>query len=265
MACGILSSPPAGTSDRQRKAKGVDVEPDEVLDLIHDAPNRYETVRAALRSRGDGGILRSLRERAAGSSDPTSRGSGRKEHPEPDGPFGWRCRIWHAGAYRWRRELDLPGGGTEVEACYGTDPSGEPREWRLRCSVLPSGLDPGWLDYAKDHYWTFYLVADISGIDARLDGLDLRVGGETQWAGRDAIRLLGAPPAGDWDDRDDPDPLAFGADEYELLVDAERGAILRHANRLEGKEFEVLEMEEVHFDERFAEEVLLPPQPLTCW
>ena len=243
----------------------MDVEPDEVLDLMGDAPKRYETVRAALRYRWHGPTIKSLREQALRLSGSRRQGSGRAEHPEPDDAFGWRCRIWHAGAYRWRRELDLPGGGTEITACYGTGRSGLPKMWDLRYSILPSGDDPEWLDWPKDHYWTFYLVDDISGIDGRLRGLDLRVEGETEWAGRGAIRLLGVPPAGEWDDRDDPDPLAWGADEYELLVDAERGVILRHANRLEGTEFYVLEMEEVHFDERFAEEVFLPPRPLTYW
>lgn len=245
--------------------KGVDVGPDEVLDLMGDAHERYETVRAALRYRGDGPTIKSLREQSLRLSGSPHHNSGRIRHPEPDGTFGWRCRIWHAGPYRWRRELDLPGGGTEITACYGTGRFGLPKMWDLRDSSTPSGQDPEWLAYPKDHYWTFYLVDDISGLHGTLGCLDLRVVGETDWAGRRAVRLSGAPPAGGWGIQDDPDPLSWGADEYELLVDRERGAVLRCANRLRGVEFDVLEMEEVYFDERFAEEVLLPPRPVSYW
>jgi len=245
------------------------VRPDKVLDLMSGARERYETVRADLRYRGDGTTIKSLREQheqALRLSGSRRRSSGQIKHSEPDGAFGWRCRIWQVGAYRWRRELDLPGGGTEITGCYGTNFSGFPKMWHLRASTLPSGDDPEWLIYAQDYYWTFYFVDDdISGLPRVLDGLDLRVEGETEWAGRRAVRLLGMPPAGEWDRQDDPDPLAWGADEYELLVDRERGIVLRCANKLKGAEFDVLEMEEVYFDEHFAEEVLLPPQPLSYW
>ena len=39
------------------------MEPEEVLELIRSAPERYETVRAALRYRGDGPTIKALRER----------------------------------------------------------------------------------------------------------------------------------------------------------------------------------------------------------
>ena len=77
--------------------------PEDVLELIGSAPERYETVRAALRYRGDGPILEAVRERMVRSEigRRALRISPREastpvEHPEPDGPFGWRCRVWHA-------------------------------------------------------------------------------------------------------------------------------------------------------------------------
>jgi hypothetical protein len=95
------------------------VQPEEVLRLINSAPRRYDTVRAALRYRGDGAIMRTLRDRyraseayrleTGGSPDP-SEGVG---YPEPYGPFGWRCRVWYAKVSpergsRYRLELELP-------------------------------------------------------------------------------------------------------------------------------------------------------------
>ena len=80
-------------------------------------------------------------------------------------------------------------------------------------------------------------------------------------AGREAVRLVGVPRER-WDWGWDPDPLSWGADEYEVVVDAERGVLLRCASRLGGKDFDALEVEEIHFDERFPEDTFSSRQPL---
>ncbi|HJQ29289.1 MAG TPA: hypothetical protein VJ827_08105 [Rubrobacter sp.] len=54
----------------------------------------------------------------------------------------------------------------------------------------------------------------------------------------------------------------MGAEEYEVLVDTERGILLRCASRLGGKDFDALEVEEIHFDEQFREEVFGSREPL---
>jgi len=87
------------------------LEPEEVLELIGSAPQRYATVRAALRYRADGATKRKIRERivrteagrrAFGISprEAAERLKRPIDHPEPDGPFGWRSRAWHADEYR---------------------------------------------------------------------------------------------------------------------------------------------------------------------
>ena len=38
-------------------------------------------------------------------------------------------------------------------------------------------------------------------------------------------------------------------------MDAERGVLLRCASHLGGEDFDALEVQEIHFDERFGEEV----------
>jgi len=81
------------------------------------------------------------------------------------------------------------------------------------------------------------------------------------WAGREAMRLRGV--AGEeWDWEWDPDPLSWGADEYEAVVDAERGVLLRCASRLRGEDFDALEVEEIHFDEQFPEDTFASREPL---
>ena len=57
-------------------------------------------------------------------------------------------------------------------------------------------------------------------------------------------------------------PPELGGDEYEAVVDAERGVLLRCASRLGGKDFDALEVEEIHFDERFPEDTFTSRDPL---
>ena len=247
-----------------------------MLELIRSAPERYESVRAALIYRGDGPTHKEIRRRIAGSEDgrrafriSPRAASEPVAHLEPNGPFGWRCRAWRADRYHWRRELELPGGGVDIAASNGRrrwpigGPSGSGLVWERRIGGNPRADDPWWIGVALSAYWTFYpLVTDaMAGISDELSRLDLRVEGPVSWAGREAVRLVGVPGAG-WDWGWDPDPLSWGADEYEVVVDAERGVLLRCASRLRGRDFDSLEVEEIHFDERFSEEVFTSRQPL---
>jgi hypothetical protein len=245
------------------------VQPEEVLELIGSASRRYDTVRAVLRYRSDGTTRRKIRERMARTE------AGRRafdispreaqewmenpiNHPEPDGPFGWRCRAWHAGRYRQRLETEVPGGGVAISAV-----AGHMRFWERRVGAGPRDDDPRWFHIAHDHYWTFYalLTDEICGISGELRPLDLMVKETVVWACREAVRMVGVPGE-EWDWGWDPDPLSWGADEYEVVVDAERGVLLRCASRLEGKDFDALEVEEIHFDERFPKDTFSSRRPL---
>ncbi len=251
------------------------MQPEEVLELMRSAPERYDTVRAALRYRGDGPTIKAVRESFLRSEAARRTFGDRTEdsepiqHAEPDGPFGWRCRAWHADKYRWRMETDLPGGGVNISVVNGL------RRWPIG-GPPGSGLwqehrvgggsredDPRWFDLATDHYWTFYalLTDEICGISGVLRPLDLTVEGPVVWVGREAWRLVGVPGE-EWDWGWDPDPLSWGADEYEVVVDAERGVLLRCASRLRGEDFDALEVEEIHFDEQLGGEVFDSRQPL---
>ena len=53
-----------------------------------------------------------------------------------------------------------------------------------------------------------------------------------------------------------------GAEEYEAVVDAKRGVVLRLASRLGGEDFDALEVEEIRFDERLGEDVFDLRDPL---
>ncbi|HKH12549.1 MAG TPA: hypothetical protein VKA73_15520 [Rubrobacter sp.] len=129
---------------------------------------------------------------------------------------------------RYRVELELPeevhpGGGTHVYAWDGADAVLD----RRIGGGSPEGV-PRWLQPARDAFWTTYPFDPdgISGLPLFLYALDLRVEGTTRKAGREAVKLVGMAVE-EWDF--DPEPLWRGADEYEVLVDAERGVILRCA------------------------------------
>jgi hypothetical protein len=250
----------------------VSVQPEEVLELIGSAPERYDTVRAALHYRGDGPTKKGIRERIVRRAFQVSPREAYKpiRHLEPDGPFGWRCRAWHADHDHWRMETEVPGGGVEITASKGRrrlpigGPSGSGLVWNRRVGAGSREDDPPWFMLATDHYWTFYplLTDEICAISYELRSLDLTVKGKVMWAGREAVRLRGVPRE-EWDWGWDPDTLSWGADEYEAVVDAERGVLLRCASRLGGEDFDALELEEIHFDEQFPEETFASREPLS--
>jgi hypothetical protein len=255
------------------------LEPAEVLELIRSAPQRYDTVRAALRYRGHGPTIKALQEQYLASEagrletgdSPASSEEGYRL--EPDGPFGWGCRLWYAGVNpggggRYRIELELPeeaypGGGLHINAWDGRlpGPRGTHTVVNNRIGGGPRKEDPPWLSVAQDSFWTTYLFdADgIAGLTSFLFYIDLSVEGTTRKAGREAIRLVGVPVE-EWEYF--PEPLWWGADEYEVLVDSERGVLLRCASRLGSEDFDALEVEEIHFDEELPEEVFSSREPL---
>jgi hypothetical protein len=250
------------------------VEPEAVLRLMHNAPERYEGVRAALRYRGDGPTIKAVRERFL-RSDAGRRTFGEPtqppeeiSHSEPDGPFGWRCRVWRIDDHRWRQELELPKGGVEIVASTGRmrtvgtpeGPPGTSEQWEHRIGGGSPADDPGWL-MGTDLFWTVYPFdpAGFCSLDWELERLDLEAEYPVSWAGREAVRLVGVLVE-EWEYP--PEPLWWGADEYEVVVDAERGVLLRTACRLGGKDFDTLEVEEIYFDERFPEDVFTLREPL---
>ena len=250
------------------------VQPEQVLELIGSAPRHYDTVRAAIRYRGDGSTMRALRDRyrtseayrleTGGPPDPSEEAW----YPEPEGPFGWRCRVWYAKVspergVRDRLEVELPrevypDGGVYISAWDGRV-SAPSTAVSARIGGGLHEVDPHWLVLAQDGFWSTYLF-DFDGIAGfPLGSRELSVEGETRKAGREAIRVVGVPEK-EWEYW--PEPLWWGADEYEFLVDLERGVLLRCASRLGGKDVDALEVEEIHFDEELPANVFSSREPL---
>jgi len=191
------------------EAKEAPMDPEAVLELMSSAAQRYETVRASLRYRGDGPTIKALRERFSRSeayrrtfglpvAHPNAPGD-----PEPDGPFEWRCRVWLIDNDRWRVELALPDGGVDMAASTGRmrsadapeGPAGTSELWERRICGDPPSEAPKWLPQPTDTFWTMYPF-DPSGVCSlyrELGWLELVAEGPVRWAGREAFRLRGVP------------------------------------------------------------------------
>lgn len=249
-----------------------------VIELMSSAPERYNTVRAAMCYRGNGSAINTSREQYLDSE------LGRRETvglvgayqasdpPEPKGLFEWRCRVWYASVSPgtrddcYRVELELPesiypGGATHIYTWNGAD-----EVLDRRIDAVSSTDDPKWLRLARDSFWTTYPFDPdgIAGLSFFLDHLDLKIKGVVQKAGREAIRMVGLPVEA-WEL--DPDPLQWGGDEYEILVDKERGVLLHCASQIGGDNIDSFEVEEIYFDESFPKNVFTASEPLpwlTC-
>lgn len=245
---------------------------DEVLELIYSASERYDTVRAKIRYQGDGPTIKAVRKRVlnSGVSRRTFRNQSEPvQEAEPEGTFGWRCKIWRVDDHRWRQELALPDSGVDIRASTGhIRPRGTSKkspinyeEWQHRISSTAREEDPTWIWLATDTYWTMYPFdpQGISNLVLELEETNLRVKGFASHAGREVVRLVGIPVQ-EWEYP--PEPLWWGADEYELLVDTERRILLRCASRLGGKDFDALEVEEVFFDKPLGQEIFDSREPL---
>jgi outer membrane lipoprotein-sorting protein len=156
---------------------------------------------------------------------------GDDDEPEPTSSDA-TVRLWIERPTRFREEYE-GAWGDQTAVCDGQ------ALWRRvpRLGVLHEDITDG----AGSLFAA--LLIDPAPL---LPGLELELLDETHHAGRVAHRVRGLPNRVFWHDLFG---LAPGADEYALLIDAERGILLRAAALLEGDEFSVSEVEEVAFDE----------------
>jgi hypothetical protein len=91
--------------------------------------------------------------------------------------------------------------------------------------------------------------------------LELEPQEEMTFAGQPAVRVSATPAEPSHEDRleafamdEAASDLGIGADRYELIVDTERGVILRSEAQLDGSPYLIIEMRSVGFDEPLLEE-----------
>lgn len=204
----------------------------DLVDLLQGARERWETVRATLRERREVALMERALENWIAQGPP---GSGARLEPSGESPVApgidagprhlpWEWRVWAKKPSLWRVETAAPRLPYRVEVGDRALPSEVARrdEPTLEDSLAYT-FDPGIL----------------------VPQLEMRVWGRTEYAGREAVRVAAVA-------REGVETTLIGpyADEYELLVDAERGTLLRSASKLDGEVYKATEIVSISFDER---------------
>jgi hypothetical protein len=216
----------------------------ELLELLDGAGRSFRTVRmATLHRTVTAGQLAALERHAA-----VLRARGEEREPwqlrwfreQPAATTEWRLRLRHEPPRRWRVER-----GDSVFVDDGA------REWHYD--------PPGPASVLRSQSATRWGVEHLLEPTRLLPGIRLEPAGETTWIGRRVLRARAVSRK--LDDAVLDEWLVPGADVHELLVDAERGTVLRLASLLDGTEIGVTAVEEIAFDEDPAGWFVFDPPP----
>ena len=226
----------------------------DLLELMHTSIRRWETIRAS------GWEWRHLaRSRRAWERLIPPEGSrgvvseGRSEGPEPEeARETWR--LWVAQPDKVRTEF-MVGDNTVTAVIIGDTWW----SWSPSREVTTNQGDP----HHSHGRGSGDALLDPSSI---LPAVELLLAGRSTFIGRPAVDVRATPSAIDDNEEESSDwrhatyQLGGGADEYALLVDAERGVVLRSEARIGGSPFRIIEMETVAFDVEFGEDLFAPPR-----
>ena len=226
----------------------------DLLALLHDGPDRVRRLRAEIVKRADDDVsMEAFRRRSEASGGVTMYAYAESEDEEPEPrPEETRVRIWidrDAGAERAESEgreegLSVRRGGTWWS-------------WDPHNGAMSNEHEEVDTDVARDARW-------ILGGLPLLATLRLSLTGAGEVAGRPTIRCRATtrPPTGrgleDWVLHDLP---GYGADAYEIDVDARTGLIVRVAASLDGDAFAVHEVVDLGIDEPFDDELFTFESP----
>lgn len=235
----------------------------ELLELLYGARSRFRTARGVLRSRHSSRLMHEamLREntrrtRGRGGSRSSlvmfaTGGDGAEESPDL---VEDRIRFWLEPPDRLREETEAqPPRASRVVVLDGELWWTYSRDWGAMSNVGLSEEEASHMSAGGGE--AFRSLLDPSGLGGALeiDRVDVA----------DDRLLVCARPRDDLEDfhRHTQLHLLSGADELELVVDRERGVVLRLAGYLDGQELSVAEFEELVFDEVFPEGtfVFVPP------
>lgn len=213
----------------------------DVIELMRGASGRVTTMRATIRVFADPQLAGEAWRRTAMGSQP---GVAPKRGSLPSEAHTSTVRCWLAPG-RAREETER--GGVAVmrgDRWWRNDPGrgvrsnrDSPGRTTTVADVLRQWIDPGPL----------------------LPVLQLAPEGREPVAGRDALRVV-ATVFPDHAEDMVLQRLGWGAERYELLVDAERGVLLGTSALLNGRPFRSERAQEVAFDEHFGDD-LFPPEP----
>lgn len=223
----------------------------DLLELMYGARARWVSVRLALRSWRHA-------PRQARALERFARGRARRPlisaytHSALADEHESRVRLWMAGeCVREERAgaFSYPELSVRDGARWWTYSQREGATSNEHHPELGSGIG------SSGHH-----LLDPAGL---IGALRLERDGSERAAGRPALRVRAWPRPGATHafPRFETHALGVGADGYELLVDAERGVLLRTAALLDDQPFFVDEVLEIAFDEEFAPELFRCASP----
>jgi outer membrane lipoprotein-sorting protein len=226
----------------------------EVLELMHTSEQRWRSLRAAGREWRHAALnleafMRMVERRRPGSVAVFGGSSEEVEEPE-ESESTWR--LWMEGRRRIRAEFTVGHGDMVTAVVDG------PTWWSWSPSTgaltnegsenAETGLGPG----------TALVHPAVI-----LPAIDLEIRGRTRKLDRSVYEVVATPSEGDEEEQNAGllHGIGSGAEQYTLLVDGERGVLLRTEARLHGRPFLILEMDEVAFDQALPAETftLAPP------
>lgn len=224
------------------------------LELLHDARNRFRTVRATIREwsheeRRRRALEQYVASRPRGSSRVGVAVSSRPASAPVSFESETILRVWFEWPDRVREEREVVTGSAETTVGVR---DGE-RWWHYSPSqgALSNEAD---LRVGSGIGQTVEQLLDPAHL---ISSFDFELIGPTEHAGRQALRAIATPR---------PElPPWFSAPEpthpRDLVVDRERGPLLRDAALVDGEEYWLAEVLEIAFDESFPREtfVLVPP------
>ena len=210
--------------------------PDDVPELMRTSRERWKSVRGTLRHWEDTVLAREATRLLVPQAPPVVEDRASR--------FAVATRrVWASKPYRWRIEFEGPEGANVFVGDLAWPEPPRPAPNALSRRRTPDALALEAMDGTVACTFDPRIVIDELFVT--------RVLGRAEHAGRAAVRILAMDAHG-------PNSLlGWGADDYELLVDAERGVLLRSAARTGGKEFQVTEVLEVAFDEEISEDIFV--------
>lgn len=222
----------------------------EVVDFVANSKNLWRTMRAEGSGWQDRLAARKAVEGRRRVVGRVQRVAGAQGAGTPIGTRDQEWRLWCGGGLLLRSEYFI---GKELITVVAQGP----RWWRWsRTLGATSGGGPGrpvryMLGPAGVLVDTASLIENIEG-DKIADSLYL---------GRKALTVSAHPTADRPRARMALREAGTGADEYEIVVDAERGVLLSVIAKYEGQPFRSVAISEIGFDEAFSPQVFSPQTP----
>ena len=224
----------------------------ELLELLYTARDRFSTVEAELLNWRHVGPADRALERWAAGKPPGSvsvlravdDGGAVPSAPQP-AIIEHTSRIWYRKPSHWRYEGHQHGvGKPSLQIIDGG------RWWAYHHGGVAQTNVRSDQTLSSEHRSVDEQLESFPSLDPSglIPGLSLEPLDRVVHRGREAIHARALPRGGA-----DPD-LWPGGDQYELLVDAERGVLLRITGQMDGDELGGMELTSVAFDEELPDE-----------